>query len=86
MAQGKGLDWKDRSRSVLETLAKEGYCVADLAEALGVSQQTVRSELMRGMDEEDYKRGRYPQYSAEASVKKQVEAYEKKIRGIRSEE
>ena len=44
MAQGKGLDWNDRSRSVLETLVKEGYCVADLAEALGVKEEEEHAE------------------------------------------
>ena len=85
MAKGKGLDWNDRSRKVLESLAKEGCRVADMAEALGVTGQTLRYELMRGMSEEDYKKGRYLQYSAERSIQNQLAAYQKKLRGMDSE-
>lgn len=85
MAKGKGLDWNDRGRKALEEMAKKGYRVTEIAEALGVSGQTVRSELMRGMSEENYKNGRYVQYSAEESIQNQLAAYEKKLRGEGSE-
>lgn len=86
MARGKGPDWDDESRKTLETLAKEGYNIPYIAKRLGVSHQTVRSELMRGMDEESYRQGRYLKYSAQKSVEKQVAAYEKKLRGYRDGE
>ena len=64
---------------------EEGCRVADMAEALGVTGQTLRYELMRGMSEEDYKKGRYLQYSAERSIQNQLAAYERKLRGMDSE-
>ena len=56
--------WNRETRNQLEQLMRKGYTMAQAAEMLGKCYQTVRSEIIRGCTDEEYKEKRYTQYRA----------------------
>lgn len=56
--------WNHESRSQLEQIMSKGYTMAQAAEMLGKCYQTIRTEIIRGCTDEEYKEKRYTQYKA----------------------
>lgn len=67
LKKGEGMKtngWNRETRNQLEQLMRKGYTMAQAAEMLGKCYQTVRSEIIRGCTDEEYKERRYTQYRA----------------------
>lgn len=56
--------WTRESREQLENLLGEGYSIQQCAEMLDRAIGTVRTEIKRGCDEEEFSEKRYIKYKA----------------------
>ena len=56
--------WDRESRSQLEEILSQGYTLLQVADKIGKSYGTVRTEVKRGCTEEEYREKRYTQYKA----------------------
>lgn len=56
--------WNRESRSQLEQIMSKGHTMAYAADALGKCYQTIRTEIIRGCTDEEYREKRYTQYKA----------------------
>lgn len=67
LKKGEGMKtngWNRETRNQLEQIMSKGHTMAQAAEMLGKCYQTVRSEIIRGCTDEEYKEKRYTQYKA----------------------
>lgn len=62
------------NKQTLENYLKAGLSANQIASELGISHQTVREEIYKGMlDEVDFLKRRYDKYSARYSRKKDIQ-------------
>lgn len=73
--------WTDTQRQELEVLVQQYSSITKIAEIMNTTRQSILSELKRGLTADYYKDKMYPSYTAEGSVKLQLEKYENKLRG-----
>lgn len=56
--------WDYEKRIQLEQIMSKGHTMAQAASMLGKCYQTIRSEIVRGCTDDEYKEKRYSQYKA----------------------
>lgn len=56
--------WDRESRSQLEEIMSKGYGIQQAADMVGKSYGTVRTEIIRGCTDDEYREKRYSQYKA----------------------
>lgn len=67
--------WSDTERRALETMLKDAFPVSRISEELGLSRQTLYSEIKKGVTTEEYKNRQYGKYTVKKSIDTQLEAY-----------